>query len=613
MAGEPGNRSQIALDELEKALLEVDRSPRRPAAEDPLAELARLVGHEDPFKPVGGGARFDDVLAGGRPAAQAPAPGPILPVYPPEAQVTQPVAQPAPVHDDPASIALAEMVERAMVEAHTANLSTTTAALPADVAQLDPLELAGLMPASEPEQHPRPVHEDRMFEQMLAELEAQARHAAAPAVPFATDPVEPATAIPPPPPRPAASVGIEEAMAGLAAAAAARTVVQPRQPVEVEPLPEPVAVSPLEPEPPKGRRGMMMAGAVIGIAVIGVGALLAFGRKPDQPRVPGNGAPVIAAAPGAVKERPANPGGVDVPNQDKAIFQQRQEPARSPERVAPREEQPVDLSQAQRAVRQIPGVPVVAAPAVPQPPPAQTATVDPTPTATAPPVRQVQGIPIVLSPPPAPVPAPPPAPVQASPPPAQVSVTPSVTVSPPPARVEAPPPPAPARVEPAAPRRVQSVPVRSETAETPRPRPAPAQPVRRPVEEPQSNDPNAPLRITPPALRGTSTPQRVASAPSAPAAPSEATQRINPDTGGGGGFTVQLSAEGSEDAAQARFARMRSQYGDVLGGASPSVRRAEVGGRSVYRLRVGNMSREEANSLCERLKASGGSCFVARN
>jgi cell division septation protein DedD len=83
---------------------------------------------------------------------------------------------------------------------------------------------------------------------------------------------------------------------------------------------------------------------------------------------------------------------------------------------------------------------------------------------------------------------------------------------------------------------------------------------------------------------------------------------------GGGGFSVQLAAEGSEDAAQARFQRMRGQFGEVLGGASPSVRRAEVGGRSVYRLRVGgSLSRDEAVALCERLKASGGSCFVARN
>jgi cell division septation protein DedD len=81
----------------------------------------------------------------------------------------------------------------------------------------------------------------------------------------------------------------------------------------------------------------------------------------------------------------------------------------------------------------------------------------------------------------------------------------------------------------------------------------------------------------------------------------------------GSGFAVQIAAEGSEDAARAKFNRMRGQYGGVLADASPNIRSAEVNGRSVYRVRVGNMSRDEAVSMCERLKASGGSCFVARN
>ncbi len=82
---------------------------------------------------------------------------------------------------------------------------------------------------------------------------------------------------------------------------------------------------------------------------------------------------------------------------------------------------------------------------------------------------------------------------------------------------------------------------------------------------------------------------------------------------GGGSFAVQIAAEGSQDAAQAKFNRMRAQHSGVLGGVSPTIRSAEVNGRSVYRVRVGQMSREEAVSLCERLKADGGSCFVARN
>ncbi len=81
----------------------------------------------------------------------------------------------------------------------------------------------------------------------------------------------------------------------------------------------------------------------------------------------------------------------------------------------------------------------------------------------------------------------------------------------------------------------------------------------------------------------------------------------------GSGFSVQLAAEGSEEAARSKFNRLRTQYGDVLSNLNPVIRNAEVNGRSIYRVRVGNMSREEASGLCERLKADGGSCFVARN
>jgi cell division septation protein DedD len=132
---------------------------------------------------------------------------------------------------------------------------------------------------------------------------------------------------------------------------------------------------------------------------------------------------------------------------------------------------------------------------------------------------------------------------------------------------------------------------------------------------PEPEDANAPLRITPQAGRP---PQRAATAvqpgtvPSSSSAP-QTTQSTPAPATGGSGFTVQLAAEGSEDAARAKFNRMRGQYSETLGSQNPNIRSAEVNGRSVYRVRVGNMSREEAVSLCEKLKSDGGSCFVARN
>lgn len=77
---------------------------------------------------------------------------------------------------------------------------------------------------------------------------------------------------------------------------------------------------------------------------------------------------------------------------------------------------------------------------------------------------------------------------------------------------------------------------------------------------------------------------------------------------------VQLGAPGSESEARASFAALQRRFGDQLSGESPTIRRAELGnGRTVYRLRVGPYSREDAAEKCQALQAAGGQCFVARN
>jgi hypothetical protein len=50
-----------------------------------------------------------------------------------------------------------------------------------------------------------------------------------------------------------------------------------------------------------------------------------------------------------------------------------------------------------------------------------------------------------------------------------------------------------------------------------------------------------------------------------------------------------------------------------LDGHRPSVVKAEIGDKSIYRVRVGSLSREEATSLCGKIKSKGGECFVAKN
>jgi hypothetical protein len=84
------------------------------------------------------------------------------------------------------------------------------------------------------------------------------------------------------------------------------------------------------------------------------------------------------------------------------------------------------------------------------------------------------------------------------------------------------------------------------------------------------------------------------------------------DATGAGGYSVQLAVRGSEGEAQTAFQQLQKKYDD-LGGVPSMIRKAEVNGNTVYRVRVGPMSRDEASSLCSKLQGQGGQCFVAKN
>lgn len=399
-------------------------------------------------------------------------------------------------------------------------------------------------------------------------------------------------------------------LGALASAAAAGAAIS-RMGATKAPEPEPAvaALEQFEDAPqPRSRRGLMIAAGVIGVAIIGLFSLFSFGNKP---RTASSGqAPVIVASPGVTKQRPANPGGVDVPDQDKAVLQRTTQPDTPASGVARRDEQPVDLRQAEGqqvapGVRQIPGVVVVA----------PNAPASPSAAGTQPVPRPVASVPITIAgtpPAPAPTPAPTPAPVAApTPAPAPIAAPAAPTAATPAEATPTPAAPRPAAAAPAEPRRVRSVPIRDGEA------PAAARPVspprqqqaaRRPAPAEEAESGEGPLRITPQANRGQA-PQRTAAATPAQAAPPAPAA----SNSGGSGFSIQLAAEGSADAARSKFNQMRSRHSSVLGSYSPNIREAEVNGRAVYRVRVGNLSREDAVGLCERLKANGGACFVARN
>lgn len=80
-----------------------------------------------------------------------------------------------------------------------------------------------------------------------------------------------------------------------------------------------------------------------------------------------------------------------------------------------------------------------------------------------------------------------------------------------------------------------------------------------------------------------------------------------------GGYAVQFGAAGSEAEARGMVKSVAAKYGAQLGGMKPSFKMATVGDKTVYRVRVGGVSKESAAAICGRVKASGGNCFVAGN
>ena len=82
--------------------------------------------------------------------------------------------------------------------------------------------------------------------------------------------------------------------------------------------------------------------------------------------------------------------------------------------------------------------------------------------------------------------------------------------------------------------------------------------------------------------------------------------------GTSGGALVQLGSfpdQGSANAAWAKTAK-RFTYIAPLG---KSVQKADVNGKSVFRLRVNAGSANQASELCGKLKVAGEACFVAKD
>jgi hypothetical protein len=599
---EPSGRSAVDLDELERQLRQMASSRPAQAAADPLAQLANFAEKLDPYvKPEATAAaktvdqsdpsKTEDPLLALERALQG---GPFLTKSRVEPQFQSEPDVQNPDKMQPARDALEAFLIRTP-EPH-ANNSFSASSVDVEHQRALPLSVEDVAPAYASLSHQQssetaPAHQSDAYQDTSynsANYAGAAYRATTHSTPTST-----------------------------------RAAKAYEQEPEYAPEPEYIEQDYAPLAPRRSRKGLLTVASVLGVGVIGVALALSF--KSSEPKAPTGEPPVVKAETGPARVQPVNPGGVEIPNQNKQIYERATGAAPSKSNVVNTTEQPIDLNQAVRNVAPrvvLPGgitsaTPDTAttSPTVPVPPTAQPQSAAPSGVAAVlgeP--KRVKTVSVrpdgtVVSSTEASAPA-----ATASAPSASLSGLSAPSLSAPSVPVLAPLPPKPpaAGVTPSA-------------AKPAEPKPAPARQPKPASGGDVSADASAPLsiaptqnaaqaksqqRITAPAASQpvVNSPTIIARAPSTPAAtvPAQAAS-------GSGSFSVQLAAPGSDKEARDTFSSLQRKFPNDLSGMSPSIRRAEVGEKTIYRLRVGPMERAEATSLCESLKASGGQCFVARN
>ncbi|MBN8534985.1 MAG: SPOR domain-containing protein [Rhizobiales bacterium] len=344
--------------------------------------------------------------------------------------------------------------------------------------------------------------------------------------------------------------------------------------------------------------------AVAGLAV--VGGMAMFSGK--GPVAGGGNVPVIAAKTEPTKEKPANPGGLEVPDQNKQVLAPRATPADPrAQQVVNQTEQPVDLNQVARrdSVR-------IIAPSPFQPgsgttPPAETTA---QPNQPAAPVagepRRVQSVRLSdpVTPTAQPTPVLPPA-GSAAPGAAAIGAIAAGAASVPNRVVPGVTPGAQAAIRPQAP---QATPPAAAPPVATAPAPTPVPPPPKVEARPQS-----PVVAPRPAQPAQNAPLPLNNRAAAPA-PAPAPQRTAnaPAAGAGGGFAIQLASRPSESDARNASTQLAQRFASQIGGRQTAVVRGEANGQTVYRVRALGFSQSDANAACDRIRASGGACFVTR-
>jgi hypothetical protein len=158
------------------------------------------------------------------------------------------------------------------------------------------------------------------------------------------------------------------------------------------------------------------------------------------------------------------------------------------------------------------------------------------------------------------------------------------------------------------PKRVKTMTIRPDGADT-----TATAPIQAP---PPSMAAPASTRSAAPAAKQPATSGPMAIAPqSEPSSRTKVATRTPPALAAGGAYVVQVSAQKTEAEALSSYQSMQSKYPGVLGGRNANIRRADLGDKGVYyRAQIGPFATsEQANTFCTSLKDAGGQCIVQKN
>lgn len=335
--------------------------------------------------------------------------------------------------------------------------------------------------------------------------------------------------------------------------------VQMAPDVEMPPDPE---FEPIYQPRPRRRLGLRIV--LMLLLVLGGGSAAAWYYYGDLLFIdPNQEIPLVRAEGDPIKIRPESPGGMEIPDRDKLVYDRipGAEERQSVERLLPPPETPLPRPE-------------------PEPAPEGQASAPPTPDTTTPPdtgTSSTASTPTPLTPAPSA-----PSIAGTTPPSAPTETTPTPTA-----------PEVAAAPEPGA-----------STGQTPEASPTPTAPTPPP---PAASD-TASAPPAPPAELSREAQRKAAEVATRTPPPA-------PTTSSGQAYQVQLAAVRARDRAEQEWARLRNGHKDLLGTLQLSVVRADLGaGKGVfYRLRVGPLKTEAvARDLCGKLAERKVPCLVVR-